>query len=134
MNEGTRSGKSTIRLLGISAERPTNGLYLLPLSLLFYSLLDFSFFFSLTVQNMVGDILKQIFKGLQKLRLLFLMSKADTLLSVVHQRSQRQGKTVTYPCRAENLLSVLSVVMLKALPMLMTDYIYVSCMNLRING
>jgi hypothetical protein len=27
MNEGTRSGKSTIRLLGISAERPTNGLY-----------------------------------------------------------------------------------------------------------
>jgi hypothetical protein len=29
MNEGTRSGKSTIRLLGISAERPTNGLYLL---------------------------------------------------------------------------------------------------------
>jgi hypothetical protein len=33
MNEGTRSGKSTIRLLGISAERPTNGLYLL----LFYS-------------------------------------------------------------------------------------------------
>jgi hypothetical protein len=30
MNEGTRSGKSTIRLLGISAERPTNGLYLLP--------------------------------------------------------------------------------------------------------
>jgi hypothetical protein len=31
MNEGTRSGKSTIRLLGISAERPTNGLYLLPL-------------------------------------------------------------------------------------------------------
>jgi hypothetical protein len=28
MNEGTRSGKSTIRLLGISAERPTNGLYL----------------------------------------------------------------------------------------------------------
>jgi starvation-inducible outer membrane lipoprotein len=34
MNEGTRSGKSTIRLLGISAERPTNGLYLLPLLLL----------------------------------------------------------------------------------------------------
>jgi hypothetical protein len=32
MNEGTRSGKSTIRLLGISAERPTNGLYLLPLA------------------------------------------------------------------------------------------------------
>jgi hypothetical protein len=31
MNEGTRSGKGTIRLLGISAERPTNGLYLLPL-------------------------------------------------------------------------------------------------------
>jgi hypothetical protein len=31
MNEGTLSGKSTIRLLGISAERPTNGLYLLPL-------------------------------------------------------------------------------------------------------
>jgi hypothetical protein len=31
MNEGTRSGKSTICLLGISAERPTNGLYLLPL-------------------------------------------------------------------------------------------------------
>jgi hypothetical protein len=30
MNEGTRSGKSTIRLIGISAERPTNGLYLLP--------------------------------------------------------------------------------------------------------
>jgi hypothetical protein len=30
MNEGTRSGKSTISLLGISAERPTNGLYLLP--------------------------------------------------------------------------------------------------------
>jgi hypothetical protein len=30
MNEGTRSGKSTIRLLGISAERPTNGLYPLP--------------------------------------------------------------------------------------------------------
>jgi hypothetical protein len=30
MNEGTRSGKSTIRLLGVSAERPTNGLYLLP--------------------------------------------------------------------------------------------------------
>jgi hypothetical protein len=30
MNEGTRSGKSTIRLLGISAEIPTNGLYLLP--------------------------------------------------------------------------------------------------------
>jgi hypothetical protein len=30
MNEGTRSGKSTIRLLGISAERPTNGLYTLP--------------------------------------------------------------------------------------------------------
>jgi hypothetical protein len=30
MNEGTRSGKSTIRFLGISAERPTNGLYLLP--------------------------------------------------------------------------------------------------------
>jgi hypothetical protein len=29
MNEGTRSGKSTISLLGISAERPTNGLYLL---------------------------------------------------------------------------------------------------------
>jgi hypothetical protein len=28
MNEGTRSGKSTICLLGISAERPTNGLYL----------------------------------------------------------------------------------------------------------
>jgi hypothetical protein len=28
MNEATRSGKSTIRLLGISAERPTNGLYL----------------------------------------------------------------------------------------------------------
>jgi hypothetical protein len=28
MNEGTRSGKSAIRLLGISAERPTNGLYL----------------------------------------------------------------------------------------------------------
>jgi hypothetical protein len=28
MNEGTRSGKSTIGLLGISAERPTNGLYL----------------------------------------------------------------------------------------------------------
>jgi hypothetical protein len=28
MNEGTCSGKSTIRLLGISAERPTNGLYL----------------------------------------------------------------------------------------------------------
>jgi hypothetical protein len=28
MNEGTRSGKSTIRLLGVSAERPTNGLYL----------------------------------------------------------------------------------------------------------
>jgi hypothetical protein len=28
MNEGTRSGKSTIRLLDISAERPTNGLYL----------------------------------------------------------------------------------------------------------
>jgi hypothetical protein len=28
MNEGTRSGKSTIRLLGISAERPKNGLYL----------------------------------------------------------------------------------------------------------
>jgi hypothetical protein len=28
MNEGTRSVKSTIRLLGISAERPTNGLYL----------------------------------------------------------------------------------------------------------
>jgi hypothetical protein len=28
MNEGTRSGKSTIRLLGISAERSTNGLYL----------------------------------------------------------------------------------------------------------
>jgi hypothetical protein len=28
MNEGTRSGKSTIRLLGISAEKPTNGLYL----------------------------------------------------------------------------------------------------------
>jgi hypothetical protein len=28
MNEGTRSGKSTIRLLGISAERPTNVLYL----------------------------------------------------------------------------------------------------------
>jgi hypothetical protein len=26
MNEGTRSGKSTIRLLGISAVRPTNGL------------------------------------------------------------------------------------------------------------
>jgi hypothetical protein len=32
MNEGTRSGKSTIRLLGISAERPTNGLYLLPVT------------------------------------------------------------------------------------------------------
>jgi hypothetical protein len=31
MNEGTRSGKSTIRLLGISAERPTNGLYLFTL-------------------------------------------------------------------------------------------------------
>jgi hypothetical protein len=31
MNEGTCSGKSTIRLLGIRAERPTNGLYLLPL-------------------------------------------------------------------------------------------------------
>jgi hypothetical protein len=30
MNEGTCSGKSTIRLLGISAERPTNGLYVLP--------------------------------------------------------------------------------------------------------
>jgi hypothetical protein len=30
MNEGTRSGKSTIRLPDISAERPTNGLYLLP--------------------------------------------------------------------------------------------------------
>jgi hypothetical protein len=30
MNEGTLSGKSTIRLLGISAERPTNGL--LPLA------------------------------------------------------------------------------------------------------
>jgi hypothetical protein len=30
MNEGTRSGKCTIRLLGISAERPTNGLCLLP--------------------------------------------------------------------------------------------------------
>jgi hypothetical protein len=29
MNEGTHSGKGTIRLLGISAERPTNGLYLL---------------------------------------------------------------------------------------------------------
>jgi hypothetical protein len=29
--EGTHSGKNTIRLLGISAERPTNGLYLLPL-------------------------------------------------------------------------------------------------------
>jgi hypothetical protein len=28
MNEGTRSGKSTIGLQGISAERPTNGLYL----------------------------------------------------------------------------------------------------------
>jgi hypothetical protein len=28
MNEGTHSGKSTICLLGISAERPTNGLYL----------------------------------------------------------------------------------------------------------
>jgi hypothetical protein len=28
MNEGTRSGKSKIRLLDISAERPTNGLYL----------------------------------------------------------------------------------------------------------
>jgi hypothetical protein len=28
MNEGTRSGKSTIGLLGISAERPTNGFYL----------------------------------------------------------------------------------------------------------
>jgi hypothetical protein len=28
MNEGTPLGKSTIRLLGISAERPTNGLYL----------------------------------------------------------------------------------------------------------
>jgi hypothetical protein len=27
MNEGTRSGKSTIRLLGISAEIPTNGLH-----------------------------------------------------------------------------------------------------------
>jgi hypothetical protein len=26
MNEGTRSGKSTIRLLGINAVRPTNGL------------------------------------------------------------------------------------------------------------
>jgi hypothetical protein len=35
MNEGTRSGKSTIRLLGISAERPTNGLYLYLLPLLF---------------------------------------------------------------------------------------------------
>jgi hypothetical protein len=34
MNEGTRSGKSTIRLLGISAERPTNGLYLLPFSVM----------------------------------------------------------------------------------------------------
>jgi hypothetical protein len=32
MNEGTHSGKSTIRLLGISAERPTNGLYFLPYS------------------------------------------------------------------------------------------------------
>jgi hypothetical protein len=28
MDEGTLSGKSTIRLLGISAGRPTNGLYL----------------------------------------------------------------------------------------------------------
>jgi hypothetical protein len=28
MNEGTLSGKSTIRLLGISAERPTNEIYL----------------------------------------------------------------------------------------------------------
>jgi hypothetical protein len=83
---------------------------------------------------MVGDIFKQIFKGLQKLRLLLLMSKADTLLSVVHQRFQRQGKTVTYPCGAEKLLSVVSVVMLKALRMLLTNYIYVPCMNLRING
>jgi hypothetical protein len=33
MNEGTRSGKSTIRLLGISAERPTNGLYLFTFTL-----------------------------------------------------------------------------------------------------
>jgi hypothetical protein len=28
MNEGTRLGKSIIRLLGISAEGPTNGIYL----------------------------------------------------------------------------------------------------------
>jgi hypothetical protein len=38
MNEGTRSGKSTIRLLGISAERPTNGLYLLLLLKWYYRL------------------------------------------------------------------------------------------------
>jgi hypothetical protein len=58
-------------------------------------------------EEMVGDILKQILKGLQKLGLLvFLTSKANTLLSVVHQRFQRRGKTGTYPCRPQKLLSV----------------------------
>jgi hypothetical protein len=38
MNEGTRSGKSTIRLLGISAERPTNGLYLFNRKIMFKAL------------------------------------------------------------------------------------------------
>jgi len=83
---------------------------------------------------MVGGVLKQILKNLQKLGLLFLMSKADTLLSVVHQRFQRRGKTVTYPCHAQMLLSVLSVVMLKSLRTLLTNYVYVPCINLRING
>jgi len=60
--------------------------------------------------------------------------KTDTLLSVVHQRHQRQFKTVTYLCRAQQLLCIVSVVMLKALCMLLTNYIYVSCMNFIINS
>jgi hypothetical protein len=54
MNEGTLSGKSTIRLLGISAERPTNGLYLLLFStkevlLIHVSLLELRFSLSVII-------------------------------------------------------------------------------------
>jgi len=72
-------------------------------------------------EEMVGDILKQILKELQKLGPLFLTSKANTLLSVAHQRFQRQGKTVTYPRREQKLLSVLSVVVPKARRTLLTN-------------
>ena len=83
---------------------------------------------------MVGDILKQILKWLQKLGLLFCYDKGDTLLSVVHQRHQRQCKTVTHLCRAQQLLCIVSVVMVKAFLMLLTNYVYMSCMILRINS